>query len=103
MLAFCCCFWHVCLKHASVSLSDFFCCFSDPSIYHLSIRLSIHPQAGLKLLKDRRVEMALRAVSKLGEDLSRVTELLEDLSGQVGGRGRLSLSKLIWCPLDPVK
>lgn len=43
-------------------------------------------QAGLKLLKDRRLEVALKNVGKLGQELDRLTELLEELGGQVGWR-----------------
>lgn len=37
----------------------------------------------MKLLQDRRLEVALKGLGKMGDDLGRLTELLEELSGQV--------------------
>lgn len=37
----------------------------------------------MKLLQDRRLEVALKSLGKMGDDLGRLTELLEELSGQV--------------------
>lgn len=44
-------------------------------------------QAGLELLRDRRLEMALKKVGRLGDDLEQVSELLEELGGKVRTRG----------------
>lgn len=41
-------------------------------------------QAGLKLMKDRRLEVALKAFGKLGNSLERLTERLEELGEKVG-------------------
>lgn len=40
-------------------------------------------QAALVLLEDRRIEVALKGVSKLGHALAAATDGLEDLAGQV--------------------
>jgi len=40
-------------------------------------------QAELKLVKDRRVEGALKTMGKLGIELERLTELLEELGEKV--------------------
>ncbi|CAN0187038.1 unnamed protein product, partial [Ectocarpus sp. 13 AM-2016] len=50
--------------------------------YHRLLCEESMQEAGLKLLKDRRLEVALRTVGKLGEELDRLTELLEELGGQ---------------------
>lgn len=42
-------------------------------------------QAGLKLLQDRRLEKALRAVASVGDQLKRLNEIHEELGGQVRG------------------
>ncbi|CBJ28852.1 conserved unknown protein [Ectocarpus siliculosus] len=51
--------------------------------YHRLLCEESMQEAGLKLLKDRRLEVALRNVGKLGEELDRLTELLEELGGQM--------------------
>lgn len=62
--------------------------FSTPAFVRVRScsRFSCLRQAGLKMLQDRRVEVALRAVGKLGKELKHLGEVHEEMCKQVQPR-----------------